>query len=59
MADNGASPASEAAWVEGSFEGFSLAGVHGEVSAAYRPIDLPVAIEKLVDPAEIALDSPF
>ena len=52
MADSGASPASEAAWVEGSFEGFSLAGLHGEVSSAYRPIDLPVAIEKLVDPGQ-------
>ncbi len=52
MADSGASPASEAAWLEGSFEGFSLAGLHGEVSAAYRPIDLPVAIEKLVDPGQ-------
>ncbi|MGB5477098.1 MAG: hypothetical protein WBO53_08810, partial [Thermoanaerobaculia bacterium] len=50
MAGSGTSPADEAAGQERSFEGFSLAGLHGEVSAAHRPVDLSDAIELLVDP---------
>jgi len=50
LAGSGTSPADEAAGQERSFEGFSLAGLHGEVSAAHRPVDLSDAIELLVDP---------
>ena len=50
MAGSGTSPAGEAVGQEWSFEGFSVAGLHGEVSAAHRPVDLSNTIEMLVDP---------
>ena len=51
MADSEAPPVSEVAGQERSFEGFSFGGLHGEVSAAHRPIDLPGTLEVLVDPS--------
>ena len=50
MVANEASPASEAAGQERSFEGFALKGLHGEVAATHRPTDLSAAVERLVDP---------